>query len=257
MVGDLANAIKRFSLTRLEEQNSTVTIPVMCGRYNVIDNPETVSLMNDLGIEFNSVALPLYNLCPTAFVPIVILDENGPKIVMAIWWLLLEKGPNGLKPNPKWKTFNAVAKRATTSKLYGPALKKSRCILPASGYYEWKKKQAYYIKPKDSAIAFAGLYRRWEIEGSELYSCTLMTTEGHSKLAHIHEKSLPVMLPKSECENWLSRDELPHTKLDSIFESRLRESLEVVPVIQYVNNADHRGAQCIEAAGEKQTVAAD
>ncbi|MDH3693139.1 MAG: SOS response-associated peptidase [Gammaproteobacteria bacterium] len=229
----------------------------MRGRYNVIDNPETESVMNDLGVEFNAVALPLYNLCPTAFVPIVILDQNGPKIVMATWWLLLEKGPKGLKPNPKWKTFNAVAKREPTSKLYAPALKKSRCILPSSGYYEWKGKQAYYIKPQDKAIAFAGLYRRWEIEGNEIHSCTLMTTMGHAKLAHIHEKSLPVMLPESERESWLSKEELPQSRLDLIFQSRLRDSLEVVPVSQYVNNADHRGEQCVEPVGEQQTMDVD
>lgn len=213
--------------------------------------------MNDLGVEFNSVALPLYNLCPTAFVPIVILDQNGPKIVMAIWWLLLEKGPNGLKPNPKWKTFNAVSKRAPTSKLYGPALKKSRCILPASGYYEWKGKQAYYIKSQDNAIAFAGLYRRWEIEGNEIYSCTLMTTTGHPKLAHIHEKSLPVMLSSSKWKTWLSKDEIVQSKLDHIFESHLHTPIEAVPVSQYVNNADHRGSRCVEPVGEKQFLTAD
>ncbi len=232
----------------------------MCGRYNVTDDPAVRSLMTALGI-------PLYkgdellNLAPTAFVPIVIVEDNTPKVVMAVWWLLLQRGEQGMVPNPKWKTFNAVSSRAHTSKLYAPALKRYRCVMPASGYYEFApeggKKRAYLIAPDSGAIAFAGLYRKWEYDGGVIYSCSLLTTEGHPKLAHIHKKSLPVMLQEHDYEAWLSGAELTLDHRTKLFESVLREPLTATPVDRTVNSASTKGAICTTPIGDVQRIAAD
>ena len=232
----------------------------MCGRYNVTDDPAVRYLMAKLGLPLYEVD-ELLNIQPTAFVPIVIREDGETKVVNAVWWLLLTNGDKGMVPNPKWKTFNAVSSRAHTSKLYAPALRNQRCIMPASGYYEFKPesgyKQAYHIAPESGAIAFAGLYRKWQYEGGSLYSCSLMTTEGHPKLAHIHKKSLPVMLTEEDYDPWLSNEELTQEHRAAIFESKLRENFTAYPVDRSVNTASTKSGVCLEPIGEEEKYTAD
>jgi putative SOS response-associated peptidase YedK len=99
-----------------------------------------------------------------------------------------------------------------------PHVRRRRCLLPASGYYEWQAvpkpgsrviKQAWYISPtREPFFAMAGLFEAWRPEGSDastpwLLTCCVVTTEASAQLAHIHDR-MPVMLAREQWAAWLS-----------------------------------------------------
>ncbi len=233
----------------------------MCGRFNVIDDPLTMELLDDLGVEIGPASLPILNTEPTSTVPIVTGSRDMRRIEFAVWWLLLEETVEGVRPNQKWRTFNAVAKRLPESPLYRRPFQCTRCIIPASGYYEWKteggRKTPYYIKPVNRAIAFAGLFKRWNYHDVTTYSCSLITTAAHSKLEHIHDRSLPVMLAPGDYDRWLDPHDSNIDQFQKLFEPRLTVDFTATPVNKYVNNARNKDLRCMEAVGEPELIPAD
>ena len=232
----------------------------MCGRYNIIDSPEVRRLMEKLGLPLYKVKTFL-NVAPTATVPIVIEEDDERKVVPAIWWMLLKKSERGLVPNGKWRSFNAVSSRAAKSKLYASALRKNRCIVFGSNYYEFKTekgaKRVFHVAPESGAIAFAGLYRKWEHDGQTVYSCAVMTTGGNPKLEHIRRDRLPVMLSEPDFDSWVSNVELGADRKNALFEPRLREPFRVYPVDSSVNVVATKNDLCTTPIGESQYVDAD
>src|SRR5699024_6651377 len=92
---------------------------------------------------------------------------------------------------------------------YKRLLKRRRCLIPASGFYEWKKtgnsKQPFHIQLKsEESFAFAGLWDNWETEGEVIHSCTIITTKPNNLMSDIHNR-MPVILPKEDEKAWLDR----------------------------------------------------
>ena len=139
----------------------------MCDRFTVVDSPEVREILVQLGINYGDYKrlLPLINSGPTEKIPIVINDENTHRIKLAIWWYKLKPSGFRFKPDTLWKTYNARAQKLGENRLYQNAFRMRRCVIPASGFYGYKtqkgKKCPYYIRPRDNAIAFAGLYNQW------------------------------------------------------------------------------------------------
>ena len=232
----------------------------MCGRFNIIDSPEVRRLMEKLGLPLYEVKT-FMNIAPTATVPIVIEEDDERKVVPAVWWMLLKKSEHGLVPNGKWRSFNAVASRASTSKLYASALRKSRCVLFGSNYYEFKsekgEKRVFHVAPASGAIAFAGLYRKWVHDDEPVYSCAVMTTDGNPKLEHIRRDRLPVMLAEPDFDAWVSSVELDDDRKNALFEPRLREPFQVYPVDGSVNTVATKNDVCTTPIGETEYIDAD
>ena len=232
----------------------------MCGRYNIIDSPEVQNLMSRLGLPLYKIKTFL-NIAPTATVPIVVEEDGERRVVDAIWWMLLKKSERGLVPNSKWRSFNAVASRASKSRLYASALEKSRCIVFGSNYYEFKSgngsKQVFFVAPESGAIAFAGLYRKWEHGGEAFYSCAIMTTGAHPKLEHIRKDRSPVMLAQPDYGDWLSNTELDEERRNTIFKPRLNEPFVVYPVDWSVHTVATKNDACTTPIGEAKKIAAD
>ncbi len=110
----------------------------------------------------------------------------------------------------KLSTFNARAETVTTKPMFRSAFKRNRCIIPASGYYEWQTtpagKQPYYFTPKDGPIlSIAGLWDEWKNPetGKSLRSCTMIITEPNKFVAKIHDR-MSVLLSPNQFEPWLS-----------------------------------------------------
>ena len=227
----------------------------MCGRFNVVDDPFTVELLQHFGIDSDfAPTVCQYNTEPGSIVPIIINSRGTYKLVNAIWWMLLKETSEGLRPNAKWRTFNAVTRRLTESPLYRDPFRNSRCIIPASGYYEWKKENEkrvpYYIKPVDQAIAFAGLYKTWRYKDKFIFSCTLLTTNAHPKLTGIHDKSSPVMLQPDKFEEWLDPSATDTGQFQPLFEPRFHSEFSVTPVSSIVNNSRNKTAECVHPSGD-------
>lgn len=146
----------------------------------------------------------------------VVTDENQGEIQMFNWGLI----PYWAKDDKiKKMTLNAKIESATEKPAFRNSVK-NRCLIIASGYYEWqwldpkgKQKQKYFIKPKAQEIfAFAGIYSSWRNPQTDeqINSYSILTTEANELMSKIHnnKKRMPVVLRKEDHELWLSKKEL-------------------------------------------------
>lgn len=206
----------------------------MCGRYNVFDDPFMRELMESLQLPL--FPQPRRNIAPGAYGQIVYQDRNGRHLEEAVWSLLIEPKPagEGVRPNPKWQTFNAQSRRLNQSPLWKSRYRHKRAIIPASGFHEWmpvdNRKQVVNIRPKQGAIAFAGLYDHWGFEGVAYTSFTMITLPPHPRFAHIHPKSIPLMLTPQDFDLWLDPDFDQVDAFADLMRPHIAMDLDVVPV---------------------------
>ncbi|MDV3504183.1 SOS response-associated peptidase [Marinobacter sp. M-5] len=179
----------------------------MCGRYNVTDSPEVRTLMERLMLP-NTLPTPQLNVPPGGVGEFVAEAAGARQLLAGIWSLLIERKPTGAgyRPNPKFQTFNARSDRLTSSPLWKKVYPYKRCILPVSGFHEWKDKQVYNIHPESEATALAGLWQSWSFEDDIVNSFTVITLPAHPRFRHIHPKSIPLMLRPDDFELWLDPD---------------------------------------------------
>jgi len=167
----------------------------MCGRYALHASPEVVALM--FGLSEVPAYQPRFNIAPTSDVLVIRRNEAA----MVRWGLI----PRWAKdPGIGARMNNARAETVAEKPSFRDAYRKRRCLIPASGFYEWKPegggKQPYYIFPaKGELFAFAGLWEQW----NEQQTCAVITTEANAKMSAIHER-MPVIVPQSEYRNWLA-----------------------------------------------------
>jgi putative SOS response-associated peptidase YedK len=188
---------------------------------------------------------PRYNIAPTQKAPIVREDEDGRYLSLLRWGLI-----------PHWAKDTAIGNRMINARaetlLEKPSFRKpferQRCLVPAGGFYEWKKdgthKQPYLIRRRDKApIAFAGLYDRWvDLESRELVETFTIITTAANELVHpIHER-MPLILSPANFDEWLVSDE-PPVELLATPETT---DFEAVPVSSWVNSPKHDDARCME-----------
>lgn len=168
---------------------------------------------------------PRYNIAPTVTVPVVRLEPKVPpdealRQIEPMRWGLVPSWAKDLSAGNRM--FNARAESLSEKGAFRAALAKRRCLIPASGYFEWKLlghavapggarrarpkpvKQPYYLTPQDgSVMAFAGLWEYWRsAEGDPVVSMTIITTDSVGPLRDIHDR-MPLILPASEWAAWL------------------------------------------------------
>jgi putative SOS response-associated peptidase YedK len=150
---------------------------------------------------------PRYNIAPTTTIDVVI-PRGGDllELVPMRWGLIPSWWKKTAKEVPS--TFNARAETVATKPMFRTAFKRSRCVIPASGYYEWKPtpggKQPYYISARDgSVLSFAGLWDEWHDPeaGEPVKSCTIIVTTANDFTRKIHDR-MPVVL--EQFEPWLT-----------------------------------------------------
>lgn len=175
----------------------------MCGRYNIMDSPVVLELLDLLGIQ--APPEPRRNIAPGSFGQIVI-ERDGQRVLQdAMWSLLIEPKPNGngYRPNPQFSTFNARSTRLNESPLWKKRYPTQRCIVPASAFHEWAGGQPYNIHPEGSAVAMPGLWERWQFGDELIHSFATITLPPHPRFRHIHPKSIPLMLSPKDFDLWL------------------------------------------------------
>lgn len=195
----------------------------MCGRFAVTLPPEAIASLfgtSDI-VDF----APSYNIAPTQNVPIIAIGkEKIRRTILARWGLLPQFQ---LKEHSGGPLINARAETIDEKPSFKTAFAKRRCIVPASGFYEWyredNKKTPYYISRRDGApMAFAGL---WEMQKREkisdeglseeiIISTTIVTTKSHGEFANIHNRS-PVILEQEAWPLWLENS-TPKPRLESL-----------------------------------------
>ncbi len=177
----------------------------MCGRYSLHASPEVVSLL--FGLSQVPAYQPRYNIAPT--MPVLIIRKEGAAMVK---WGLVPRWAKDLKGNPAMgaRMNNARAETVAEKPSFRDAYRSRRCLIPASGFYEWqevpgtKAKQPWYIHPRAQELfAFAGLWESWNGPGGVLETCAIVTTEPNEVMAPIHER-MPVIVAPADYGRWLA-----------------------------------------------------
>jgi putative SOS response-associated peptidase YedK len=180
----------------------------MCGRFSQIMTWAEIHALYELNDPAVSNIEPAYNISPTDPALVIRRDSKGEtKLERMRWWLVPFFWKKSLKEVPP--AFNARAETIATQSLFKEAFKRRRCIVPASGFYEWSgEKKArlpwYFTSPDGLPLSFAGLYERWKNpETAEtVQSCTIITTDANRMIARIHDR-MPVILDKAGVKAWL------------------------------------------------------
>ena len=156
------------------------------------------------------------------------------------------------------RLINARAESAAEKPAFRSAFKSRRCLVPADGYYEWKKekggqKQPYLARNSDgSPFAFAGLWEKWLAPEDEVIeSCTILTIDANDLTQPIHDR-MPVILKPEDYDLWLD----PQVKAPNLLKPLLRpypsEEMVAEPVSTKVNKATYDAPDCVEVVSAKE-----
>jgi putative SOS response-associated peptidase YedK len=182
----------------------------MCGRFtNRLTWREIVALYRLTVPATPERNLPArYNICPTTTIDAVIERDAERELVPMRWGLVPSWWKKKAKETPA--TFNTRAETVAEKPMFRSAFKRTRCLIPASGYYEWHGsptgKQPYYYTARDgSSLTIAGIWDEWkDIEtGEPLKSCTMIITNANELASKIHDR-MPVLLQPKDFDRWLT-----------------------------------------------------
>jgi len=190
---------------------------------------------------------PRFNVAPTDVMPVVRLDREGEREVALLRWGLVPFWANDAKI--AYKTINARAETVATAPAYRAAFKKRRCLVPASGFFKWKKldgggKQPYCIGMRDgSPLSFAGLWERWDKGETPVETFTIITGEPNALTRELHDR-MPVILDPNDWDAWLTAADtaIPQALLQP-FPAQL---MAAYPVSTRVNSVKNDDAAVIE-----------
>jgi putative SOS response-associated peptidase YedK len=217
----------------------------MCGRFVIELSPGLVAGF------FGLTEIPdlptRYNVAPTQLVPAIREATDGSRRLSMMRWGLV----------PSWAKdigdglINARSETVSEKPSFRQTVRRRRCIIPASGFYEWQKveklKVPYYLRMVDSSpMPFAGIWEAWcSPDGQVLESCAILTTSANAKVAPIHDR-MPVILDPAGFSLWLDRQVHEVDKLAGLFVPYPADRLEAYRVTMLVNNPAHDDAECIE-----------
>jgi putative SOS response-associated peptidase YedK len=192
---------------------------------------------------------PRYNIAPTQPVAAVRPASGGRELSFLRWGLVPSWADD---PGIGSRMINARADTVATKPSFRNAFRQRRCLIPASGFYEWKKtgdatKQPYHICLRnDQPFAFAGLWERWEKgDGPAIESCTIITTEANELLAKVHDR-MPVILRPEDYDRWLDPRQRDRTELESLLAPYPPDEMKFYPISKLVNNPRNETAACLE-----------
>jgi putative SOS response-associated peptidase YedK len=206
----------------------------MCGRYTFQPTEEFYRRFHIANRLDSLVAR--YNISPSQLVP-VIISQGANQVVLMRWGLI----PHWAKEEKTaYKMINARVETLAQRPAFRGLLAANRCMIPATGYYEWKAeargKTPFYIHPKSHEFfAFAGLYDVWiRPDGEELYTFTIITKDSDKFMAQLHNR-MPVILERDLEDAWLNREITSAREVMNILERSTGVTLDAYPVSPLVN----------------------
>lgn len=202
----------------------------MCGRFVLITDLSIIARGFDipgLSVHFS----PSRNVSPGQHIPVVIGSGPGNMLASYLWGLI----PFWAKdPSIGAKLINARAETLIEKPSFKHAFAQRRCLIPADGFYEWKKegnqKMPYAFRLKSgSSFTFAGLYERWIApDRKPVDTCTIITTAANDLVAPIHDR-MPVIVPKEAQSLWLDMTIKDPSKLQDILKPHPAKEMECQP----------------------------
>ncbi len=223
----------------------------MCGRYSLFAPGGLLEAL--FQIEPLGELPPRYNIAPGGPILAVRPTKTGTRAPALFQWGLI---PSWSKdPTIGARMINARAETAAEKPSFRAAMKRRRCLIPASGFYEWAKagsaRQPFYIEMKDKEpFAFAGVWEGWCGEdGSEIDSCAILTTDANDLLKTIHHR-MPVILHPKDFDRWMDpANEKPATVAD-LLRPYSADKMTARPVSRRVNSPRNDDPACMEEETE-------
>lgn len=228
----------------------------MCGRFTQRPTSEIAAIfaaqdrLDDVGEHFN--------VAPTQRIAVVVERPDSQRAVVGYRWGLVPSWTDRTARVPG-RMFNARAETVAMRPAFRGLLAKHRLIVPADGFYEWRRgpdlaRQPYYIRRADGRpLALAGLWASWHDperprDDNPLRSATILTTVPNSLLSQIHNR-MPVILPELNWDQWLDPMATNATSFFPLLQAASDDLLEAIPVGPLVNSARNQGHELVEAVG--------
>lgn len=218
----------------------------MCGRLDLNDTRIEINRVFNTKIELDFPAR--YNIAPTQPVLTVVDQPSGRDGVLMRWGLV----PHWVKdPRDFTLLINARVETILEKPAFRSSIKNQRCVVPASGYYEWLRsgdeKQPFHITKSDGdMLALAGIYATWEgPNGEEIDSMAILTQEATGDLAKIHHRT-PVHLNQEQMDLWLDNKRVTGKEALTLVEPLEKAGMKYYPVSKRVGNARFEGEELIK-----------
>ncbi|MGR3317433.1 MAG: SOS response-associated peptidase [Candidatus Anammoxibacter sp.] len=178
------------------------------------------------------------------------MHPSHPKSIDSYKWGLIPEWSK--KEHASYNLINSRAETIAEKPSFKHAFYNNRCLIPSSGFYEWKKtpdgKIPYYFKLKERKVfAFAGIYSAWQSpEGKAIKSCSILTTTPNDLIKDFHNR-MPVILTKENEDNWINPEIKDKQTLLQMLKPYDANKMESIKVSNYVNDPKNNSIECIVA----------
>ena len=176
----------------------------MCGRFTITHPNEALAALFDAAMGNDLPASPRFNICPTQDVAVVTADQ-GRRLRAMRWGFL----PGWYKtPTDGPLIINARSDTIASKPAFRDAVRRTRCIIPASGFYEWQadaqgaKLPWYFTRTDGAPMAFAGVWQHWENGALAFDTCAIVSTQAGPNMMGLHHRE-PVILEQADWPLWL------------------------------------------------------
>jgi putative SOS response-associated peptidase YedK len=221
----------------------------MCGRMTQQTSPSDVARIFDAELRDEEAVPARFNCAPTDPLTVVLQRDDG-RVVERYRWGLIPAWSSD--PRDGARMINARAETVATSPAFRTAFRRRRCLIPADGFYEWRRgegrPQPWYIRLSDGdPMAMAGLWSLWRdpATGGWVPSCSVVTTEASEQVAPLHDR-MPVILGSDAWMPWLDPTERDTAFLHSLLVPLPDGALDLYPVSSRVNSVRNDGPDLIE-----------
>jgi putative SOS response-associated peptidase YedK len=218
----------------------------MCSRYFLDADGNVIAFT--FHVPFQERIRKRFNIAPTQEAPVVRAGQDGSREIASLRWGLVPFWAKDLKIGTNM--INARSDGVETKPAFREALKQRRCIVPATGFFEWQggpgRKQPFALTLPDHAlIAFAGLWERWRPapDAEPVETFTIITTDANDQVAKIHDR-MPVILPMDAIETWLTGPTPEAVALLKPWDG----PMNLRAVGKYVSNVNNEGPECLSDA---------
>lgn len=223
----------------------------MCGRY------ELHSPIEELVREFDAVLRadpeqvpPRYNVAPSLMVPVIRVRKGARELAALSWGLLPSWSKNAEGNRP----INARAETLFEKPTFRNAITRRRCLIPADGFYEWRRgpagKQPWHIGMiDDKTFALGGIWEYWAAEGQDpVLSCAIIVTDANELVRKLHER-MPLIIAREDWDRWLDPELTDPAEIQALLKPYPAEEMRAYPVSSRVNNVKNDDATLIEPVG--------
>lgn len=219
----------------------------MCGRFaQVIKYDQLQKLERELRLTQSSEQLEAnFNVAPTRVVGAFVSQDAGRYLGFFRWGLI----PSWSRELPKFELINARSDSLAEKASFRGALQRRRCLIPAAGFYEWRKsdRQPFFIKAvSGEPILMAGIHDAWYgPDGSYLPSLAIITMDANSAMEHLHHR-MPAIFDLEQALTWLDHKDQDPLRMQRLISEASGQELEMFPVNRLVNSSKSSGPQCME-----------